>query len=359
MSVLVDGQHPIKCASRLVRAGPQQVVRLTTMKLRQLPQSADSDSDSDEEQEQAEPLSRFEEEVAEFSSAADFAHIHNDQPCSLLRAVLFVLGATPGGGDHLPPSCSLEVTCVSTLPGQRAALSYSHFAHCFRCTAGSGMGGSSVLAAAALRSVADLLGLVVGADRLVSLVSQVEQVLTTGGGWQDQVGSIFGGFKIGRCPGHLPVAVSVEALSTSAGFNTAFEQRVFLLYTGQQVHQFRILLSYLQPPNIQSRLADCSAQRLARNTLINALRRCALTPLPDTATGADTVSHLIRGAESGCRLLRDLAERSTAHRGGAAEVSEGSASPDRVRRYIESVLGPDEEEQVHRALGELAAVLNE
>ena len=63
----------------------------------------------------------------------------------------------------------ISVTCVSDLP------------------AGSGMGGSSILAAAALHSLSALLGLSTSRDALVSLVSQVEQLLTTGGGWQDQV----------------------------------------------------------------------------------------------------------------------------------------------------------------------------
>jgi galactokinase/mevalonate kinase-like predicted kinase len=67
---------------------------------------------------------------------------------------------------------------------------------CLACVsdlpAGSGMGGSSVLAAAALRSLGDLLLLppsyqpLTQAD-IVYLVTVVEQLLTSGGGWQDQV----------------------------------------------------------------------------------------------------------------------------------------------------------------------------
>jgi galactokinase/mevalonate kinase-like predicted kinase len=61
------------------------------------------------------------------------------------------------------------VVCVSDLP------------------AGSGMGGSSILAAAVLRCLGDLLGLNSSQEDLVYQVSQVEQILTAGGGWQDQV----------------------------------------------------------------------------------------------------------------------------------------------------------------------------
>lgn len=63
----------------------------------------------------------------------------------------------------------VRVCCVSDLPP------------------GSGMGGSSILAAALVRSLSDLLGLLCSEDDLVYQVARVEQILTAGGGWQDQV----------------------------------------------------------------------------------------------------------------------------------------------------------------------------
>jgi hypothetical protein len=49
------------------------------------------------------------------------------------------------------------------------------------------MGGSSILAAAVLRAITEALGACLPNELLIYLVSQVEQVLQTGGGWQDQV----------------------------------------------------------------------------------------------------------------------------------------------------------------------------
>lgn len=138
------------------------------------------------------------------------------------------------------------------------------------------MGGSSVLAATILMSVGTLLGLNLTKEDLVYLVSQVEQVLTTGGGWQDQVGAIYGGFKIARSPKLLPLRVSVSPATVQENLIEAFEKRTFLLYTGQQ--------------------------RLAKNTLINALRKCALIPANDPN---NTVAALIQGAEKGFQLITD------------------------------------------------------
>jgi hypothetical protein len=42
-------------------------------------------------------------------------------------------------------------------------------------------------------------------------------VLTTGGGWQDQIGAIYGGFKIARSAPSLPLRVTVEPIPTTAG----------------------------------------------------------------------------------------------------------------------------------------------
>jgi hypothetical protein len=51
------------------------------------------------------------------------------------------------------------------------------------------MGGSSILAATVLRSILALFrNSLVDDIGLISLVGYVEQLLTTGGGWQDQVG---------------------------------------------------------------------------------------------------------------------------------------------------------------------------
>lgn len=53
------------------------------------------------------------------------------------------------------------------------------------------MGGSSIVAAAAIQCTRRLFGLPVASRRsLVSLVSALEQILGSGGGWQDQVPAV-------------------------------------------------------------------------------------------------------------------------------------------------------------------------
>jgi galactokinase/mevalonate kinase-like predicted kinase len=61
---------------------------------------------------------------------------------------------------------------------------------------GSGLGTSSILAATVLAALGDLCGLNWDADVLFTRTLVLEQMLTTGGGWQDQAGAIFRKIKL-------------------------------------------------------------------------------------------------------------------------------------------------------------------
>jgi galactokinase/mevalonate kinase-like predicted kinase len=61
---------------------------------------------------------------------------------------------------------------------------------------GSGLGTSSVLAATLLAALGDLCGLGWDATVLFTRTLALEQLVTTGGGWQDQAGGLFRGVKL-------------------------------------------------------------------------------------------------------------------------------------------------------------------
>ncbi|MGC8743366.1 MAG: bifunctional fucokinase/fucose-1-phosphate guanylyltransferase [Verrucomicrobiia bacterium] len=61
---------------------------------------------------------------------------------------------------------------------------------------GSGLGTSSILAATLLATLSDLCGLKWDKKALFTRTLALEQMLTTGGGWQDQAGAIYWGIKL-------------------------------------------------------------------------------------------------------------------------------------------------------------------
>ncbi len=72
---------------------------------------------------------------------------------------------------------------------------------------GSGLGTSSIMGAVILAVIERVKGVVLTPGELFNSVLRLEQALTTGGGWQDQIGGAVGGAKIiTTSPGLLPDA---------------------------------------------------------------------------------------------------------------------------------------------------------
>ncbi|MEX1118000.1 MAG: bifunctional fucokinase/fucose-1-phosphate guanylyltransferase [Terrimicrobiaceae bacterium] len=77
---------------------------------------------------------------------------------------------------------------------------------------GSGLGTSSILAATLLGAVSNACGLGWDHSAIVKLTLAVEQMLTTGGGWQDQAGAIYRGIKFLETSPGLSQQVSLRWL---------------------------------------------------------------------------------------------------------------------------------------------------
>lgn len=76
------------------------------------------------------------------------------------------------------------------------------------------------------------MGIKVSNETLSYSVLIVEQMMTTNGGWQDQIGGIYGGFKETRTKNCLPLEMSVKELKLSQDFIELINSRLVLIYTG-------------------------------------------------------------------------------------------------------------------------------
>ncbi len=99
-------------------------------------------------------------------------------------------------------------------------------------------------------------------------------MLTTGGGWQDQVGGLTGGIKLVTSEPGLPQHITVAPVVLSERTSAALASRLCLVYTGQQ----RLAKNLLR--NIMSRWMAREPQmvwmqeEIAR--LARAMRECLL-----------------------------------------------------------------------------------
>lgn len=97
--------------------------------------------------------------------------------------------------------------------------------------AGSGLGTSSILAATVLGTLSDFCGLDWSEQEVCRRTLVLEQLLTTGGGWQDQYGGVIGGVKMLRSAPGFNQQIDVERLPDSL-FRGESGECHLMYYTG-------------------------------------------------------------------------------------------------------------------------------
>ncbi len=99
---------------------------------------------------------------------------------------------------------------------------------------GSGLGTSSILGATTIRAIDGLLGRQRSADELVRATSALEQMLSTRGGWQDQVGATVGGFKLATTTPGSPQSPHIVPIRVPQRAQRELLARSILYFTGQR-----------------------------------------------------------------------------------------------------------------------------
>jgi fucokinase len=99
---------------------------------------------------------------------------------------------------------------------------------------GSGLGTSSILAAACVKALFEFLNIPHTEDDLYSHVLCMEQIMTTGGGWQDQVGGVTDGIKYTTSKPGLKQDIKVQHVILDPEIKEELNSRFTLIYTGQR-----------------------------------------------------------------------------------------------------------------------------
>lgn len=185
-------------------------------------------------------------DVLDFANPAD--------PFALLKAALVFRGMVPRLVD---PNTPLADLLGPLGRGLRLSTATS-------IPRGSGLGTSSILAGAVLQALATLLGTPVEEARLFDEVLCLEQMITTGGGWQDQIGGLTGGVKLIRTRPGLPQAAQIERLPMTPTLAEALNERLLLVYTGQRRLAKNLLRAVMgrwmtRDPEMVAMLADIAA----------------------------------------------------------------------------------------------------
>ena len=165
---------------------------------------------------------RFVGDILNYANPAD--------PFALHKAAMVFRGIVAGDAD---PQVQLADLLRPGGHGVRLTTSTS-------IPRGSGLGTRSTLGGAILKCLADLLGQGIGEDkpleqaRLFGEVLCLEQMITTGGGWQDQIGGLVGGVKLITSQPGLPQVMRIDPVSLTPTLRQALDERLLLVYTGQR-----------------------------------------------------------------------------------------------------------------------------
>ena len=144
-------------------------------------------------------------------------------PFSIPKAALVLAGFGPSSFNIRSSSlkdqleafgCGIELTLLSAIP------------------AGSGLGTSSVLAATVLGALNDFCGLAWDKNEIGYRTLVLEQLLTTGGGWQDQFGGILQGVKLLQTERGFEQNPTVRWLPNDLFTQPEYQQCHLLYYTG-------------------------------------------------------------------------------------------------------------------------------
>lgn len=144
-------------------------------------------------------------------------------PFSIPKAALALSGFMPGFGAECFPTlrqqleafgCGMEITLLAAIP------------------AGSGLGTSSILSATVLGSLNDFCGLGWDKSEICNRTLVLEQLLTTGGGWQDQYGGVLPGIKLLQTAPGFDQNASARWLPDTLFTAPEFSPCHLLYYTG-------------------------------------------------------------------------------------------------------------------------------
>lgn len=192
VAINLDGEAPIRCT---IRPYSQPVMLLRSIDM------------------------GGQEVVTSWHQLQDFAHLGS--AFSIAKAALSLVG-------WLPRFCSHRYASLQEQLGGRGFEVITES----RVPAGSGLGTSSILAATVLGTLSEAFALHWSREEICQRTLILEQLLTAGGGWQDQYGGVFPGAKLLTTTAGYQQCPLVQTLPDDVWTNPGLAPCHLLYFTG-------------------------------------------------------------------------------------------------------------------------------
>ena len=192
MAIKLRGGYPVKV---IIKKIPEKTVRFKSIDLER----------------ESEYLRK--EQLLDLSDSSDSFLIH--------KGALIVTGIIRNDGE------SLE----SILNGLGGGI---YISSTINIPKGSGLGTSSIFACACVKALYEICGIEYDMNILYSQVLLLEQLIGTGGGWQDQIGGMTNGIKLIKSQSGIMQKITVDHIFVPLEALEELKERFVLVYSGQQ-----------------------------------------------------------------------------------------------------------------------------
>ena len=163
------------------------------------------------------------DERIEYTSIKDLQDIDDPfEPFSLQKSCLLCCGIIPKKGGNLE-----EIL-------ERIGSGFIIRSEVIDTPKGSGLGTTSILALACSKAIYEFFGIEYDKNNLYLEVLAIEQIMTTGGGWQDQVGGGSKGINLISTEPGIHQKIKIKKLNISQKTMEELDKRFFLIYTGER-----------------------------------------------------------------------------------------------------------------------------
>ena len=170
------------------------------------------------------------DEKCEYTNIEDIQDVDDPfEPFSLQKAALLICGIIPRTGGNLD-----EIL-------ERLGSGFVIHSEIVDTPKGSGLGNTSILAAACTKAILEFFGIKFTENDLFNDVLAIEQIMGTGGGWQDQVGGVSKGINLVTSEKGIKQNIVKRRLNISDNTMKQLKERFCLIYTGERRLQRNLL----------------------------------------------------------------------------------------------------------------------
>ena len=232
-------------------------------------------------------------DIKEFGEFTDISEIQKfEKECesfTMIKSCLIISGIIPKEGGNLEE--------ILLRFGSGFSIEYE----VLNTPRGSGLGTASILCAAILKAIFEFFGIEYNENDIVNKVLEVEQILGTGGGWQDTIGGLHKGFKLITTEKGIYQNLNIKNININKNTLEELEKRYLLINTGERRLSRTLLKGVVERyiGNVEENIMALSESKNIADKMVNALEEgnidmfadllnqqweCSLKIIPETTT---------------------------------------------------------------------------